>query len=103
MYELVYKNSMSVFFFYCSCINIFSHSNIALEGPGELSVLWNAMIYPLLNTTIKGAIWYQGRPSKGSLVIRFTCFLASQLNFMIYLTVYCKAGIVHIDNSSFAE
>ncbi|KAG9348531.1 hypothetical protein JZ751_002267 [Albula glossodonta] len=24
------------------------------------SVLWNAMIYPLLNMTIKGAIWYQG-------------------------------------------
>ncbi|XP_066929967.1 sialate O-acetylesterase-like [Clytia hemisphaerica] len=24
------------------------------------SVLWNAMIYPFLNMTIKGAIWYQG-------------------------------------------
>ena len=24
------------------------------------SVLWNAMIYPLLNTTIYGVIWYQG-------------------------------------------
>ncbi|XP_029374215.1 sialate O-acetylesterase [Echeneis naucrates] len=24
------------------------------------SVLWNAMIHPLLNMTIKGAIWYQG-------------------------------------------
>ena len=25
------------------------------------SVLWNAMIHPLLNMTIKGAIWYQGK------------------------------------------
>lgn len=24
------------------------------------SVLWNAMIHPLLNMTITGAIWYQG-------------------------------------------
>ncbi|XP_056398027.1 sialate O-acetylesterase isoform X2 [Hyla sarda] len=29
-------------------------------GPCDYSVLWNAMIHPLLNMTIKGAIWYQG-------------------------------------------
>ncbi|KAJ0063641.1 hypothetical protein NL108_004484, partial [Boleophthalmus pectinirostris] len=29
-------------------------------GPNVNSVLWNAMIHPLLNFTIKGAIWYQG-------------------------------------------
>ncbi|XP_063291972.1 sialate O-acetylesterase [Pelobates fuscus] len=29
-------------------------------GPCTFSVLWNAMIHPLLNMTIKGAIWYQG-------------------------------------------
>ena len=28
--------------------------------PGTPGVLYNAMIYPLLNYTIKGAIWYQG-------------------------------------------
>lgn len=28
--------------------------------PSKNSVLWNAMIHPLLNMTIKGAIWYQG-------------------------------------------
>ncbi|XP_066462771.1 sialate O-acetylesterase-like [Eleutherodactylus coqui] len=32
----------------------------AVAGPCEYSVLWNAMIHPLLNMTIKGAIWYQG-------------------------------------------
>ncbi|XP_059186870.1 sialate O-acetylesterase-like [Centropristis striata] len=32
----------------------------ANSGPKENSVLWNSMIHPLLNMTIKGAIWYQG-------------------------------------------
>lgn len=31
---------------------------ICLSG---LTLLWNAMIHPLLNMTIKGAIWYQGK------------------------------------------
>ncbi|KAM4704298.1 sialate O-acetylesterase [Rhinophrynus dorsalis] len=30
------------------------------DGPCSYKVLWNAMIHPLLNMTIKGAIWYQG-------------------------------------------
>ncbi|KAI4798679.1 hypothetical protein KUCAC02_020563 [Chaenocephalus aceratus] len=30
------------------------------SSPRDNSVLWNAMIHPLLNMTIKGAIWYQG-------------------------------------------
>ncbi|KAK7883216.1 hypothetical protein WMY93_029390 [Mugilogobius chulae] len=29
-------------------------------GPSANSFLWNAMIHPMLNMTIKGAIWYQG-------------------------------------------
>ncbi|XP_057604056.1 sialate O-acetylesterase isoform X2 [Hippopotamus amphibius kiboko] len=29
-------------------------------GPSEYSVLWNAMIHPLCNMTLKGVIWYQG-------------------------------------------
>ena len=35
------------------------------DGPGTPSVLWNAMIYPFLNMTIKGAIWYQGESNAG--------------------------------------
>ncbi|XP_034404460.1 sialate O-acetylesterase isoform X2 [Cyclopterus lumpus] len=34
--------------------------SLQTTGPKENSVLWNAMIHPLLNMTIKGAIWYQG-------------------------------------------
>lgn len=30
------------------------------QGPQNNSDLWNAMIYPFLNMTIYGAIWYQG-------------------------------------------
>ena len=29
------------------------------------SVLWNAMIFPFLNMTIKGATWYQGESNAG--------------------------------------
>ncbi|KAJ8400355.1 hypothetical protein AAFF_G00397380 [Aldrovandia affinis] len=32
------------------------------------SVLWNAMIHPLLNMTIQGAIWYQGESSQWGLL-----------------------------------
>ena len=35
-------------------------------GPtGEDGQLWNGMIVPLLNTTIKGAVWYQGEADSG--------------------------------------
>ncbi|CAI8011165.1 Sialate O-acetylesterase [Geodia barretti] len=34
-------------------------------SPDQPSVLWNAMIYPLLNMTIKGAVWYQGEANAG--------------------------------------
>ena len=31
-----------------------------LPSPGNSSALWNAMVYPFLNMTIYGAIWYEG-------------------------------------------
>ncbi|NXS14974.1 SIAE acetylesterase, partial [Neodrepanis coruscans] len=31
-----------------------------LSGPQTPSVLWNAMIHPLLNMTLRGVVWYQG-------------------------------------------
>ncbi|NXB94169.1 SIAE acetylesterase, partial [Vidua chalybeata] len=33
-----------------------------LSGPQTPSVLWNAMIHPLLNMTLRGVAWYQGEP-----------------------------------------
>ncbi|XP_072024346.1 sialate O-acetylesterase-like isoform X3 [Amphiura filiformis] len=35
------------------------------KPPTASSQLWNAMIHPLLNMTIKGAIWYQGEQNTG--------------------------------------
>ncbi|XP_021107566.1 sialate O-acetylesterase isoform X1 [Heterocephalus glaber] len=32
----------------------------SISGPSEHSVLWNAMIHPLQNMTLKGVVWYQG-------------------------------------------
>ncbi|NXY20842.1 SIAE acetylesterase, partial [Atrichornis clamosus] len=32
------------------------------SGPQTPSVLWNAMIHPLLNMTLRGVAWYQGEP-----------------------------------------
>ena len=40
-----------------------------VEGPGTPSILWNAMIHPFLNMTIKGAVWYQGEANAGRLVV----------------------------------
>lgn len=34
------------------------------SGPQEHSVLWNAMIHPLQNMTLKGVIWYQGESNR---------------------------------------
>ena len=34
-------------------------------SPNDPSVLWNAMIHPFLNMTIKGAVWYQGEANAG--------------------------------------
>jgi len=35
----------------------------SVTGPSKYSVLWNAMIHPLHNMTLKGVIWYQGECS----------------------------------------
>uniref|UniRef100_A0A8D0BS21 Sialic acid acetylesterase n=1 Tax=Salvator merianae TaxID=96440 RepID=A0A8D0BS21_SALMN len=37
-----------------------ARSSELISGPKESSILWNAMIRPLVNMTIHGVIWYQG-------------------------------------------
>jgi len=41
-----------------------NHYNGSQWWPGSPGVLYNAMIHPLLNYTIKGAIWYQGESNR---------------------------------------
>ncbi|XP_037361420.1 sialate O-acetylesterase [Talpa occidentalis] len=42
-----------------------STSSSSVRGPHTSSVLWNAMIHPLHNMTLKGVIWYQGEANMG--------------------------------------
>eukprot|EP01084_Bolivina_argentea_P254240 427389_1 len=45
------------------------------------SGLWNGMIYPLLQTTIRGAIWYQGeRDSKEECAPLYACAMPAMIN-----------------------
>jgi sialate O-acetylesterase len=42
----------------------FKHYNGSEWWPGTPGVLYNAMIHPLINYTIRGAIWYQGESNR---------------------------------------
>ncbi|XP_010076573.1 PREDICTED: sialate O-acetylesterase, partial [Pterocles gutturalis] len=44
-----------------------------LSGPQTPSVLWNAMIHPLLNMTLRGIAWYQGESNAFLHTDRYNC------------------------------
>ncbi|XP_058489954.1 sialate O-acetylesterase [Solea solea] len=44
------------------------------------SVLWNAMIHPLLNMTIKGAIWYQGEENADYHQDKYNCSFPAMID-----------------------
>ncbi|NWU72308.1 SIAE acetylesterase, partial [Pterocles burchelli] len=44
-----------------------------LSGPQTPSVLWNAMVHPLLNMTLRGIAWYQGESNAFLHTDRYTC------------------------------
>ncbi|NXM01784.1 SIAE acetylesterase, partial [Tyrannus savana] len=45
-----------------------------LSGPQTPSVLWNAMIHPLLHMALRGIAWYQGEPANAFLhTDRYNC------------------------------
>ena len=44
------------------------------------SVLWNAMIYPLLNTTIFGVIWYQGSSNANYRADLYNCTFPAMID-----------------------
>ncbi|XP_054469024.1 sialate O-acetylesterase [Anoplopoma fimbria] len=50
------------------------------SGPKEYSVLWNAMIHPLLNMTIKGAIWYQGEANTDYNQEKYSCSFPAMID-----------------------
>lgn len=55
-----------------------------VEGPGTPSVLWNAMMHPLINMTIKGAIWYQGEANSGTVLAIMLGIIKLNVLFVIY-------------------
>lgn len=52
----------------------------AMDSPKGNSVLWNAMIHPLLNMTIKGAIWYQGEENTNFHQDKYNCSFPAMID-----------------------
>ncbi|XP_078740343.1 sialate O-acetylesterase-like [Lampetra fluviatilis] len=50
------------------------------SGQQEPTVLWNAMIHPLLNMTLKGVIWYQGERNTGYNTDLYNCSFPAMIN-----------------------
>lgn len=44
------------------------------------SVLWNSMIHPFLQMTLKGAIWYQGEANAGYHKDKYNCSFPAMIN-----------------------
>ncbi|XP_071824348.1 sialate O-acetylesterase-like isoform X2 [Apostichopus japonicus] len=64
-------------------VNISKPMNIwekmEVEGPSGDSILWNAMIHPMLNFTIKGVLWYQGEANSAE-SDRYACLFPAMIN-----------------------
>jgi len=77
------------------------------QNPNQPSLLWNGMIYPLLNTHIRGALWYQGESNAGQWQL-YTCLFPGMINdwrakwrtnfeFMfVQLAAYAASGFMEI-------
>ncbi|KAM8903262.1 sialate O-acetylesterase-like [Spinachia spinachia] len=50
------------------------------SGPKTNSILWNAMIHPLLNMTIKGAVWYQGEANAVYHQDKYSCSFPAMID-----------------------
>jgi sialate O-acetylesterase len=59
----IYKGKL--YFYGTEPLNLKNKTNIVKMNPKLPSVLFNAMIHPLIPYTIKGAIWYQGEENVG--------------------------------------
>lgn len=58
--------------------------SVRVTGPTRHSVLWNAMIHPLQNMTLKGVVWYQGELAIYPLVsVSFCCIAKCPKELMV--------------------
>ncbi|XP_076000886.1 sialate O-acetylesterase [Genypterus blacodes] len=53
---------------------------IEVDPKNRNSVLWNAMIHPLLNMTIKGALWYQGEANTFYHQSKYSCSFPAMID-----------------------
>ncbi|XP_012679496.2 sialate O-acetylesterase [Clupea harengus] len=63
-----------------SSYNFMDSELFITAGPMHNSVLWNAMIHPLLNMTITGAIWYQGESNHNLNCDLYNCTFPSMID-----------------------
>ena len=63
----------------CSTFNLTAQQRGFVAGYNLSSVLWNAKIVPLLRTTIKGAVWYQGENNAGVDGREYRCSFAAMI------------------------
>ncbi|XP_019720524.1 sialate O-acetylesterase isoform X1 [Hippocampus comes] len=54
--------------------------NKKYSSPTDNSVLWNAMIHPLLNMTLKGALWYQGEENTHYHQNKYNCSFPAMID-----------------------
>ncbi|PVD29015.1 hypothetical protein C0Q70_11612 [Pomacea canaliculata] len=52
---------------------------VTKRAPGNNTVLWNAMINPLLGTTLFGALWYQGEANAGR-AAKYSCQIKAMVS-----------------------
>ena len=58
----------------------FKPEDLHLNGPRNLSCLWNAMIFPFLNMTIYGSIWYQGEENAERPLYDYNCTFPAMID-----------------------
>jgi hypothetical protein len=61
-------------------IGRFETKDLHLNGPRNLSCLWNAMIVPFLNVTIYGSIWYQGEENAERPMYAYNCTFPAMID-----------------------
>lgn len=69
-------------------LNFYNWIDCSEQYTWSSSVLWNAMIHPLLNMTLTGAIWYQGSTFRMFLYSSYTMFLYSSYTMCKHLLIY---------------
>ena len=84
--------------------NIEPWTNEDPNNPNSNSVLYNAMIHPLIRVSIKGALWYQGKTKiTKSYDIFTTLFHTFFTNFSQFEQLKKKTNFLLVQNRFFSQ